>query len=211
MPIYKGSTKIGTIYKGPTKIGKVYHGSTLVYEGNTKTIPIYQVPANLSAGGNTNYAPITVFGYPTANTTVPHGAGPTDNTPGKYLIKSVNGTLGTAGSSIVATNPMSPSNPDVSYTYDYSRTFGGYYFHLYTYTVGGFIPLPFRLYVSPKQRVGDYVVMDTLPSEFVCNANVTGGTSIGYYPPGETLAPYTYSVAFTGSPVKIFDYYYRKA
>lgn len=208
MPIYKGSTKIGTISIGPTKIGKVYHGSTLVYEGNTKTIPIYQVPANLSAGGNTNYAPITVFGYPTANTTVPHGAGPTDNTPGKYLIKSINGTLGTAGSSIVATNHMSPSNPDTTYTYDYSRTIGGYYFHFY-YTGGGFAV--FRLYVSPKQRAGDYVVMDMLPSEFVCNAGVTGGTSISYYPPGGTLSTYTYSVAFTGSPVKIFDYYYRKA
>lgn len=32
MPIYKGSTKIGTISRGPTKIGKVYHGSTLVYQ-----------------------------------------------------------------------------------------------------------------------------------------------------------------------------------
>lgn len=32
MPIYKGSTKIGTIYKGPTKIGKVYKGGTLVYQ-----------------------------------------------------------------------------------------------------------------------------------------------------------------------------------
>lgn len=32
MPIYKGSTKIGTIYKGSTKIGKVYKGSTLVYQ-----------------------------------------------------------------------------------------------------------------------------------------------------------------------------------
>lgn len=32
MPIYKGSTKIGTIYKGPTKIGKVYRGGTLVYQ-----------------------------------------------------------------------------------------------------------------------------------------------------------------------------------
>lgn len=31
MPIYKGSTKLGTIYHGITKIGKVYKGSTLVY------------------------------------------------------------------------------------------------------------------------------------------------------------------------------------
>lgn len=208
MPIYKGSTKIGTIYKGSTKIGKVYHGSTLVYEGNTKTIPIYQVPANLSAGGNTNYAPITVFGYPTANTTVPRGAGYSDNRPGKFLIKSVNGTLGTAGSSIVATNAWDPSKPDASYKYDYSSTIGGYYFHYYTYQVD---ILTFRLYVSPRQRVGDYVVMELLPSVFECNAAVTGGTSISYYPPGETLAPYYYSVAFTGSPVKIFDYYYRKA
>lgn len=211
MPIYKGSTKIGTIYKGSTKIGKVYKGSTLVYEGNTKTIPIYQVPANWSAGGNTNYMPITIFGYPTANTTVPNGSGWTNNNPGKFLMKSLTGTIGAAGSSIVSTNPLDPSYGDVPYDYAYSRNLGGYYFHLYQYVTGGFISIPSTLYVSPKQKVGDYLIMNMLPAEFVCNASVTGGTSINYYPPGAGLNPYYYSIAFTGSPVKIFDYYYRKA
>ena len=32
MPIYKGSTKLGTIYHSGTKIEKVYKGSTLVYQ-----------------------------------------------------------------------------------------------------------------------------------------------------------------------------------
>ena len=36
MPIYKGSTKLGTIYHGETKIGKGYKGSTLVYSGKEK-------------------------------------------------------------------------------------------------------------------------------------------------------------------------------
>lgn len=208
MPIYKGSTKIGTIYKGPTKIGKVYHGSTLVYEGNTKTIPIYQVPANTTAGGNTSYSPITLFGYPTANTTVPCGVGWPDNTPGKFLVKSLTGTIGVAGSSIVSTNPINKSGADVAYNYAYSRTLGGYYFHFYQYDSGLLVN---RLYVSPKQRIGDYLIMHVLPAEFVCNEAVTGGISTEYYPPDVSLAPYKSSVAFTGSPVKIFDYYYRKA
>lgn len=208
MPIYKGSTKLGTISRGPTKIGKVYHGSTLVYEGNTKTIPIYQVPANLSAGGNTNYLPITVFGYPTANTTVPKGSGWPDNTPGKFLLKSLTGTIGVAGSSIVSTNAINQSSADVAYNYTYSRTLGGYYFHLYQHGSGFLLH---TLYVSPKQRIGDYLIMNTLPADFVCNAAVTGGITTYYYPPSESRDPYQYSVAFTGSPVKIFDYYYRKA
>ena len=40
MPIYKGSTKIGTIYQGGTKIEKVYNGSTLVYSGGTKMLTL---------------------------------------------------------------------------------------------------------------------------------------------------------------------------
>ena len=111
----------------------MYHGSTLVYEGNTKTIPIYQVPANVYAGGNTSYSPITLFGYPTANTTVPCGVGWPDNTPGKFLVKSLTGTIGVAGSSIVSTNPINQSGADVAYNYDYSRTLCGYYFHFYHY------------------------------------------------------------------------------
>lgn len=208
MPIFKGSSKQGTISRGSTKIGKVYHGSTLVYEGNTKTIPIYQVPANMSASGNTSYSPITVFGYPTANTTAPHGWGWPDNTPGKFLVKSLTGTIGVAGSSIVSTNPINKSGADVAYNYAYSRTLGGYYFHFYRYDSG---LLVHTLYVSPKQRIGDYLIMNMLPADFVCNAAVTGGISTSYYPPDQTLAPYKESVEFTGSPVKIFDYYYRKA
>lgn len=38
MPIYKGSTKLGTVYHGGTKIEKVYKGSTLVYSGKEKKL-----------------------------------------------------------------------------------------------------------------------------------------------------------------------------
>ena len=54
MPIYKGSTKLGTIYHGGTKIRKVYKGATKVfgkvYKGATKVfgkepveLPVYAV------------------------------------------------------------------------------------------------------------------------------------------------------------------------
>ena len=40
MPIYKGSTKLGTIYHGGTKIGKGYKGATLVYSGGMKILTL---------------------------------------------------------------------------------------------------------------------------------------------------------------------------
>ena len=40
MPIYKGSTKLGTIYHGGTKIEKGYKGSTLVYSGKEKNFVV---------------------------------------------------------------------------------------------------------------------------------------------------------------------------
>ena len=47
MPIYKGSTKLGTVYHGGTKIEKGYKGSTLVYSGGTKILTLkYNVDNN---------------------------------------------------------------------------------------------------------------------------------------------------------------------
>lgn len=209
MPIYKGSTQIGKIYKGSTEISKVYHGSTLVYEGSTKTIPVYFCPAYLTAGGNTNYSPILIFGPPTANTTVVCGSGTTNDAASIFQVQSITGTLGTAGSKIRSKNWMNVAYGDMDYIYEYSATLGGYYFHIYSDTQSGMIP--FRLYVSPKQKAGDYVIGNMLISVFTCNAAVTGGTETMYYPPGAGLNPYYYAVSFTGSSSKLFDYYYRKA
>ena len=41
MPIYKGSTKLGTVYHDGTKIGKGYKGSTLVYSSQLSVYNIY--------------------------------------------------------------------------------------------------------------------------------------------------------------------------
>lgn len=41
MPIYKGSTKLGTIYHGGTKIEKVYKGSTLVHASEKNFVVKY--------------------------------------------------------------------------------------------------------------------------------------------------------------------------
>ena len=98
MPIYKGSTKLGTIYHGGTKIGKVYKGSNLVYSGQLSVYNIYRtnqvrdrfVVYFLGEPG----ANITLAGYATNHTNPLIAATGT--------IVSINGTPGADGSSLTA-------------------------------------------------------------------------------------------------------------
>ena len=201
MPIYKGSTKLGTISRGPTKIGKVYKGSTLVYQGNVVSYPVYKIPSLWSEGGNVNQQDLVILKAPTANTVTPSGKW-------FFPLVSINGTLGTSGSSLVSSNWISPSSGNMTYVYQHSVTLAGLLFHVYRDQVGGLASA--CVIVSPKQKAGDYILCDALPSIFTCNADVTGGTVTQYYAPGSGSNPYINGITFNGAVTNIGTYYYRK-
>lgn len=132
MPIFKGSTKQGTIYVGGTKIGKVYKGSTLVYSGGEKQILLYPI-------GSNSYT----LGYPSPNSNLIF-----TNANNIYLT-AISGTIGNTGSSITIStgqsatysgNSFTDSNGNLFYIYQYYGSMG--YDHAF---------------VSPKQKLGDYI------------------------------------------------------
>ncbi len=202
MPIYKGNTKLGTISRGSTKIGKVYKGSTLVYQGNVISYPVYKIPSLRSSGGNVNQQDLVILKAPTANTVTPSGMW-------FFPLVSITGTLGTSGSSLVSSNWISPANGNMTYVYSHSVTLAELLFHSYRDQQGGLASA--CVIVSPKQKAGDYIFCDVLPSTFTCNASVTGGTVTAYYAPGSGLNPYHESITFNGAATNIGTYYYRKA
>ena len=126
MPIYKGSTKFGTIYHSGTKIGKVYKGSTLVYNLK-KNIDMYKVG---------NYENITIYcaGYPKPNFklmtvyTIWKGNSP-DLGPFE-AIESLVGNIGAANSSLTYwfgnTPFVSNYNSSLNLTDSYGKTYFAY-------------------------------------------------------------------------------------
>ena len=159
MPIYKGSTKLGTIYHGGTKIGKVYKGSTLVYSGQTK-IPVYDL-------GNSSLN-LSTLGYPVPNSSL---VGiPTDTEYGFTKITSISGVLGSKGSSIIC------GNMTFSYLDNFTDSNG---FLFYRYYTSDF--LEWYIFVSPYSEVNDVVPMST-NSKAVINNNNTVTVYFGESP-----------------------------
>lgn len=158
MPIYKGSTKLGTVYHGGTKIEKVYKGSTLVYSSGTKTLPIYSIGINRF----NRYCLSLEYPYPNKTIKVVF-SGAADLTEILYTITSINGTLGTSGSSITVTGisgNLSFSNKSIIEV--------GLPFYVYTSSDS-----LYNLQVSPKQRIGDKVIIQSLVSGTVSSDGKT--------------------------------------
>ena len=158
MPIYKGSTKLGTIYHGSTKIENGYKGSTLVYSSGTKTLPIYSIGINRF----NRYCFSLEYPYPNKTIKV-YFSGATDVKEFIYTITNINGTLGTSGSSITVTRVsgnLSFSNKSIM---DVGLPF-------YVYTSSDSL---YNLQVSPKQRIGDEVILKSASSGVVSSDGKT--------------------------------------
>lgn len=136
MPIYKGSTKLGTIYHGGTKIGKVYRGSSLVYNLK-KNIDMYKVG---------NYSNYTVYcaGYPNPNFklmtvwTILKGNG-LDLGPFE-TITNITGNIGQANSSITytigETSITGKYDTSLNLTDSYGKTYFAYKHDSYVPEIG---------------------------------------------------------------------------
>lgn len=143
MPIYKGSTKLGTVYHGGTKIGKGYRGPTLVYSSGTKTLPIYQLGTYVSFG-ITGHA--FSLDYPVPNSKI-NTFSAQEITSILFTLKSINGTLGTSGSSITV------SEVSAGLSFRQTVTRAGLPFYEYATRDGVYL-----LLVSPKQKIGDKII-----------------------------------------------------
>ena len=135
MPIYKGSTKLGTIYHGSTKIGKVYKGSTLVYSGQLSVYNIYST--NQVQNGNPGF----FLGEPGANKMVVGGVSDYNQ---QYLltgvlgtINSISGTPGTAGSSLIARLYGNGNYGPYSYLNNYIDSYGSVWYRYTNDPTGG--------------------------------------------------------------------------
>ena len=143
MPIYKGSTKLGTVYHGSSKIGKGYKGPTLVYSSGTKTLPIYQLGTYVSFG-ITGYA--FSLDYPIPNSKI-NTFSAQEITSILFTLKSINGTLGTSGSSIT----VSEVSAGLSFRQTVTRAGLPFYHYVTSDNV-------YQLLVSPKQKIGDKII-----------------------------------------------------
>lgn len=148
MPIYKGSTKLGSVYHGGTKIGKVYKGDTLVYSGIS---PIEQYRSG---------------SYKFTLTKPKKGSGYIDGYDVLAVISSISGTLGEEGSTITGISPNNGnftagySTPPGSTAFNKQPSYvDGYLFYPYMYYhTSGSMTSGITLWVSPKQLVGDSVM-----------------------------------------------------
>ena len=152
MPIYKGSTKLGTIYHGGTKIGKVYKGSTLVYSGQLSVYNFYVGGVDLGNGYYGFY-----LGEPDSNKTVIGGSwqGSASYIAATALapLKSITGTPGTTGSSLYISVSGSNVGP-FNYSNNFIDSYGGLW---YRYQMIDFYTS--NVFISPfKTTVGSNVV-----------------------------------------------------
>ena len=161
MPIYKGSTKLGTIYIGGTKIKKVYKGSTLVYTSDqgfemigvfdpsiVSSTGIYGCTyKNSSVGDPVFQAGIMMPGYPV------------------WILNTINGNIGVPGSTISASylNPFngSPTAYQYNHVYSTTRTIFGKLYYQYDYVDSSGYGGRSMIFLSPKQKVGDYIFGST--------------------------------------------------
>ena len=157
MPIYKGSTKLGTIYHGGTKIGKVYKGATLVFGREPIELPVYAVTQWTGVTDNRTYyykywkvGPI-VDGYSPVFQEVTTGdfASAVDY----HDLVAIDGALGQPGSKIAVDSTQHYAN------YKDTIVDGlGYKWHRYLFLNPIYPSSTNRFYhVSPGQKVGDKV------------------------------------------------------
>lgn len=191
MPIYKGVARIVKIYKGETKIKEVYKGSTLVLKGGVENVPIYF----LSPSGDLG---IGCIGYPLPNKTLP--AVLTDKTAVPYkggqALSGISGVLGVKGSTVSVYR-------GATYTYNFSSSLTDGYGRLWHFYTGNMDFLGYEaIVVSPKQQVGDVVVVNNFSIEKLSiNSDGTGWSSSfnGYAATGSVPA----------TPTKIGEVVYR--
>ena len=157
MPIYKGSTKLGTIYHGSTKIGKVYKGATKVFGREPIELPVYSVTQWTGVTDHRTYyykywkiGPI-VDGYSPVFHEVTTGN--FASAPDYCDLVAINGTLGQPGSKIAVDSTNHFAN------YKDTIVDGlGYKWHRYLFFNGNYPNFKNRCYhVSPGQKVGDKV------------------------------------------------------
>ena len=134
MPIYKGSTKLGTIYHGGTKIGKVYKGSTLVYQDKIEEI----LTINFYYGSST-FPSTSVGSY-------------WNNDIWSGVIKTITGAIGNTGSSIYAVWDVGGTTNSKTMTFSKEVNLTGYKYYEY---IGGNA----YAYISPKQIINDNIVL----------------------------------------------------
>ena len=157
MPIYKGSTKLGTIYHGSTKIGKVYKGATKVFGKEPIELPVYSVTQWTGVTDHRTYyykywkiGPI-VDGYSPVFREVTTGN--FASAPDYHDIDAINGILGQPGSTIA----VDSTSRFASYT-DTIVDGLGYKWHRYLFANPNYPSSTNRFYhVSPGQKVGDKV------------------------------------------------------
>ena len=173
MPIYAGSSKIKEVYAGPQKIGKVYKGSTLVYQSIPK---LFQQGSGWRTINPAKVGSPALLGYFEA-------------------ISSISGQLGVSGSSLV----ISAIAPYSSFVYHHSETLEGYPFHVYR--LSGFPGDD--AYVSPGQRVGDYIptMMAAVGTAHI--TAISGNTATAKIPSSTGIETFT----ITNTPVN--NYIYR--
>lgn len=186
MPIYKGSTKIGTIYHGGTKIGKVYKGSSLVYSGQLSVYNIYRT--NL-LNGFVGY----FLGEPGANITL---AGYTTNhenplTAATGTIVSINGTPGAAGSSLTARLFGGTDYGPYNYKDNFIDSYGGVWYR-YLNTVSFYFPS--YVLLSPfHTTVGSQLINVMQGEKAVFSSDASTVTFYHSY----DIAPIVYNAAST--------------
>ena len=185
MPIYKGSSKQGTIYVGGTKIGKVYKGNTLVYSGGEKQILLYSI-------GSNEYT----LGYPSPNSNLVCTS--QNNLNENRYLTAISGTIGNTGSSITI-------NPGKSCTYS-GTTFtdsNGNLFYLYDFS-GGYGQN--HAFVSPKQQLGDYIPTTYLQ---IISIKISADGSTGSYNSSNPAFNSNRSITI-GNPLSTPIYIHRK-
>lgn len=185
MPIYKGSTKIGTIYHGGTKIEKAYKGSTLVYSGSTKNIPVYFV-------GDYKGTKFCTLGFPLADGNLVVGTG--SETASVLLpIIGITGNLGESGSTI--TIQYTAENQTYTFQGSFTDSYGNLF---YRYNLTGFIEV--FVFASPKANIGDNALGSIAT---YCHISSDGKTLTYFYPNTSQ------SFAIT-NPTIVGNYIYRK-
>ena len=185
MPIYKGSTKLGTVYHGGTKIGKGYKGSTLVYSGSTKNIPVYFV-------SDYRGSKICTLGFPLSDGNLVVGT-EGDAVACLLPIIGITGNLGESGSKV--TVQYSTGNQTYTFQGSFTDSYGNlFYRYNYSYFIDTFV------FVSPKANIGDNVLASIAT---YCHISSDGKTLTYFYPNASQ------SFAIT-NPTVVGNYIYRK-
>ena len=192
MPIYKGSTKLGTIYHGGTNNGKVYKGSTLVYSGERNEDIACRNINNTTVALVTNQ-PITTPNLSCPSVYMLYGSYV------KYQLKAVDGTIGTTGSKVTDSSLLG----DVVYNYFQQLTLEGRLYYIYNnYSNKRY----FNVLVSPKQKINDVILI--LPYYVVSS----DGSSLTDYDYSTILYKgNTYQYSAVGTSLTVVDTYTYRA